>query len=74
MITKERFWHKPTYQSLRSSLVSMKNHMISNRVSSVSLPRIGCGLDQLKWKKVELILQEVFSNTGIQITVYTYKT
>lgn len=33
--------------------------------------RIGCGLDGLQWEKVSAILEEVFENTDIKITVYT---
>lgn len=33
--------------------------------------RIGCGLDRLDWKKVSTMLEEVFEDTNIHITVYT---
>lgn len=33
--------------------------------------RIGCGLDGLQWEKVSAILEEVFENTDIKITVYS---
>ena len=30
---------------------------------------IGCGLDRLEWEKVSAIIQEVFSDTGMEILV-----
>ncbi|KAL1021041.1 hypothetical protein UPYG_G00007940 [Umbra pygmaea] len=71
LITKKRFSHKPTYDSLRKSLEDMKCHCLQNGVTSISMPRIGCGLDRLSWDKVEKILEQVFHTTDISITVYS---
>ncbi|MCP3662343.1 MAG: hypothetical protein GY696_07580 [Gammaproteobacteria bacterium] len=70
LITKELYWHKPTYDSMRSSLNAMKGHCLQHKVCQVSMPKIGCGLDGLKWENVREILHEVFSDTEIHITVY----
>ncbi|XP_067913154.1 ADP-ribose glycohydrolase OARD1-like isoform X2 [Heterodontus francisci] len=74
LITKKRAWHKPTYDSLQSSLEAMKKHCLSNGVTHISMPRIGCGLDKLKWDKVATIIEDVFKNTDITITVYSLET
>ena len=71
LVTKEQYFHKPTYETLHSSLVKMKEHAIANNVKAISMPRIGCGLDRLNWEKVKLIIQEAFKDTDIKITVYT---
>uniref|UniRef100_A0A8D0GUE9 ADP-ribose glycohydrolase OARD1 n=1 Tax=Sphenodon punctatus TaxID=8508 RepID=A0A8D0GUE9_SPHPU len=71
LITKKKYFHKPTYKSLRSSLEAMKTHCLDNGVTDVSMPRIGCGLDRLEWNEVSLMLEEVFEDTDIKITVYT---
>ena len=71
LITKEKYWNKPTYQTLRNSLEAMRSHCQKNRVTNVSMPRIGCGLDGLNWNKVVEIVKGVFSNTDISITVFT---
>lgn len=34
------------------------------------MPRIGCGLDKLKWTDVSKLLDEIFVNNGIDVTVY----
>ncbi|KAG1961902.1 ADP-ribose glycohydrolase OARD1 [Pimephales promelas] len=71
LITKEKYNQKPTYDSLRKSLVSMREHCLFNGVNSISMPRIGCGLDKLKWENVSSIITEVFQDTNISITVYS---
>lgn len=70
MITKARYFHKPTYTSLRQSLEYTKNHMVAHHQTELKMPRIGCGLDGLEWKQVRRLIQETFQHTSIQITVY----
>ena len=47
LITKEKYNGKPTYDTLKQSLIKMKEHMVSKGVKEVSMPKIGCGLDLL---------------------------
>ncbi|XP_034733451.1 ADP-ribose glycohydrolase OARD1 isoform X1 [Etheostoma cragini] len=71
LITKKKASQKPTYDSLRRSLEDMKSHCAANSVTTISMPRIGCGLDRLAWSRVSKILEEVFKHTNISITVYS---
>ncbi|XP_062396589.1 ADP-ribose glycohydrolase OARD1 [Sardina pilchardus] len=71
LITKKKYNHKPTYDSLRKSLLAMKAHCLANGVTRVSMPRIGCGLDGLKWDKVVVMIEEIFHDADMCITVYT---
>ncbi|XP_007560847.1 O-acetyl-ADP-ribose deacetylase 1-like [Poecilia latipinna] len=71
LITKKKASQKPTYDSLRRSLEDMKTHCLQNGVKRISIPRIGCGLDRLQWSKVSQILEQVFKETDITITVYS---
>ena len=71
LITKEKYSGKPTYDTLKSSLIAMKRHMLENDVEKISMPRIGCGLDLLEWSKVEMMLRDIFQDTDIVITIYT---
>lgn len=71
LITKNRAFQKPTYESLQNSLEAMKKHCISNGVTCISMPRIGCGLDKLNWNAVAARIQDVFKDTNIVITVYS---
>jgi len=70
LITKERFFHKPTYESLTNSLVRMKEHALEHGVKQISMPRIGCGLDGLLWPRVRNIIMDVFRATDISIKIY----
>ena len=37
------------------------------------MPAIGCGLDKLQWNKVEAMIEEIFDNTSIDVTIcYKY--
>lgn len=73
LVTKQRYFHKPILSSLRASCESMRDHARRHHVSTVAMPRIGCGLDGLKWSNVEDTLRDVFSDTGIRLCVYSLK-
>ena len=69
LITKEWCNDQPTYDNLRKSLTNMKEHMVENDISEVSLPKIGCGKNRLSWPVVKMMIEEVFDDTGIKITI-----
>ena len=69
LITKERYFHKPTYQSLTSALTAMKKICVEESITKIAMPIIGCGLDKLSWDKVSEIIKEVFRDSDIEILV-----
>lgn len=69
LITKEKYWHKPTYQTIEGALVSMRDHATQNKIDHIVMPKIGSGLDGLSWPKVKELIQKVFENTNIEILV-----
>ena len=71
MITKTRYFHKPTYTALGASLLALKSHAETNNVTRFSMPRVGCGLDQLDWQKVRDMIQDVFHGSTVQVSVLT---
>ncbi len=71
MITKEQYWHKPTYDTLRQSLVAVRDHCVANGVRELCLPRIGCGLDGLLWNRARKILLSVFRSCRMRLTIYS---
>lgn len=73
LITKPRYFHKPTYQTLAASLAAMFQHMNDRGVTSLSMPEIGCGLDGLSWDKVRDMLHVMLRGSGIHVTVYHFK-
>lgn len=70
LITKSKYWQKPTYDSLRETLVDLKEICEENFIKTLVMPKIGCGLDRLSWKNVKKMLKEIFENTLINIEVY----
>ena len=69
LITKERYFQKPTYETLRGALECMKALCVQKGVRRAAMPVIGCGLDRLAWEQVSAVIQDVFSDTGIEILV-----
>lgn len=70
LITKEKYWHKPTYSSLKTSLLNAKQIILRNNIKHIAMPVIGCGLDRLQWSKVSAMIKEVFADTDVEIVVY----
>lgn len=74
LITKSNYWQKPTYDSLKKSLLNMKKTILTlngNCTKDVQLimPKIGCGLDKLTWENVKNIIKEVFDDTELSIVI-----
>lgn len=68
LITKEKYWQKPSYNSLEESLLEMKEKLSKNKnIKKLVMPKIGCGLDRLSWDKVEPMVQEIFKDLDIEI-------
>ncbi len=71
LITKRKCTDLPTYEDFTSSLKHMRDWCVEHRVKSVSIPRLGCGLDKLDFQKVQDILSKVFTGVDIVITIYS---
>lgn len=69
MITKPRYFNKPTYSEFRKALIEVKYICLMNGYKEIGMPKIGCGLDKLSWKKVEKMIREIFDDTDIDILV-----
>lgn len=69
LVTKDKYWHKPTYNSLREALEMMKEQMDFVGATKLAMPKIGCGLDKLSWNQVYDIICEVFEDTDIEIVI-----
>lgn len=74
LITKGRYWEKPTYESLRLALMDMKQHMLQNNVKNLSMPQIGCGLDRLVWDEVKKMIDETFQDLPVLVSIYSLST
>lgn len=50
--------------------VAVKAHELG---ASVHMPRIGCGLADGEWSKVEPLIEEHLCEAGIAVTVYDFE-
>ena len=69
LVTKQKYFNKPTYSTLRASLERMRTHAQNKSISRISMPCIGTGLDHLDWDKVKLLIQETFRTSPVQVVV-----
>lgn len=69
LITKERYFEKPTYETMTGALYEMKAICWAKNIRKIAMPIIGCGLDKLEWSKVSKIIQNVFSEDNIEILI-----
>jgi O-acetyl-ADP-ribose deacetylase (regulator of RNase III) len=71
LVTKENYWGKPTYESIRKSLKNLFSLCLTHNVTSLSIPRLGCGLDKLQWSKVkQIIIEEWPDINNFTLTVF----
>lgn len=69
LITKKRYFEKPTYCSFEGALYFMREICQDNNIKRVAMPVLGCGLDKLRWDKVSEIIKKMFNDMDIEILV-----
>ena len=71
LVHEERFYDKPDLSTLSRTLEELKIHASTNGVSTIALPKLGCGLDQMNWQEVVKLFRDIFADADVQIIVYT---
>ena len=69
LVTKQKYWHKPTYESVRRALEMMRKRMDFEGITKLAIPMLGCGLDKLQWEQVRKIIENIFFDTEVDIVV-----
>lgn len=69
LVTKDKYWNKPTLATLRASFEKMKEQALEMKINKIAMPLIGCGLDRLHWVDVSYMIQEIFADTNIEIVI-----
>ena len=49
----------------------MKTHASMNGVSTIAIPKFGCGLDQMKWQEIVKLIRDILAYADVQLVVYT---
>ena len=71
LVTKERFCNKPILFTLSKTLEAMKIHASNNGTSTIALPKLGCGPEQMNWQEVVKPFRDIFAYADVQLVVYT---
>ncbi|WP_172255161.1 macro domain-containing protein [Saccharibacillus deserti] len=71
LVTKAKYFNKPTYASLTEALRSLREVREADGVTRLAMPRIGSGLDRLRWEKVREIVLDVFADSPTEVVVCT---
>ena len=69
LVTKENYYDKPVLPAVIEALMSMRSHARAKGVRRIAMPRIGCGLDGLRWTDVRQAIEYLFGQSGIQILI-----
>ena len=70
LVTRKRFFRKPTYDSLQQSLEAMTNYANKHKITRTSMSKAGCGFDRLEWHEVERLVKETCAQSNLTITFY----
>lgn len=73
LITKAKYYDKPTYESVEKALIFMRDICIISSINKIAMPTIASDLDKLNWAKVKLLIFKVFGDTDIEILVCKLK-
>ena len=68
LVTKRNYWQKPTLDTMKMALENLRNQYYYPGLQ-LAMPKIGCGLDKLKWADVSKLIKEVFKDTDVEILV-----
>ena len=71
LVTKEKFCDKPNPSTSSKTLEAMRIHASMNGISTITIPKLGCGLDQMNWQEVVKLLRDNFTHADVQLVVYT---
>lgn len=71
LVTKAKYYHKPTYDNVESTLVDLRNQCMKHKLWNIAMPRITYDLDNLSWTKVSYLIRNVFAHPRFRITIYT---
>ena len=76
MVTKQNYWDKSTtmpsghyLKNLKECLENVRSVMDGLNEKKLVMPKIGCGLDRCRWGDVLQLIDDVFGDSDIEITV-----
>ena len=73
LITKANHYEKPTINTIKTTILAMREHALGLNLRCIAMPNIACGLDEMDWREISSLIEQTFKNSGITIYVYTSK-
>ena len=70
LVTKNRFYHKPQLHDYLTALHSLRDTLVSHNVQELSIPELGCGLDNIPPQQFYSSLYLIFRGDPMTINVY----
>ena len=71
LITKEKYYHKPTLSSLKKCLLHLKTQVVELGIINLDIPKIASGLDKIPWDITRQLLLEIFFDlVDFELTVW----
>lgn len=73
LVTRNFSYHRPYYSSVEKSLKELRKVCINLGVTELAMPLIGNRQDQLDSDLVSRIVDQIFNDTNINLTIYKYR-
>ena len=71
LVTKSKFIQKSRLDNLQISLENMRGHALLDNITTILMPKIGCGIDKLQGNDVFKLIQDTFIYSRLQIQIST---
>lgn len=73
MVTKEKYYQKPTIRTVSKALQRLRYLIIEMGITTLSMPMISTGLDQMSWPLVLQEIETAFYGSNVKITIWYLK-
>lgn len=70
LVTKMRYSEKPKLRDMGESLENLRKLCLEERIKTLAMPKIGCGLDKLKWDAVADLINSVICSADIEVYIF----
>ena len=73
LITKANHYEKPTTDTIKTTLIAMRDHALGLNLRCIAMPKIACGLGGMDCRNISSLIEQTLKSSVITIYVYTSK-